>query len=64
MEQTFIVGNIPYKIVGEDVYRLPYERNHRCFNLKKLSPNYQLRYTLNGKVYSMQQIKEIFIKSK
>jgi len=64
MEQTFKVGDIPYKIVGEDIYRLPYEKNHKCFNLKKLSPTWQLKYRLNGRVYSMDQIERIFLKLK
>jgi hypothetical protein len=64
MEKEFKVGDIPYKIVGEDIYRLPFERNHKCFNLKKLCPNWQLRYQLNGQVYSMKQIKELFLKEK
>lgn len=64
MEKEFKVGDIPYKIVGEDIYRLPFERNHKCFNIKKLVPTWQLQYKLNGQIYSMKQIKEIFLKEK
>lgn len=64
METIFKVGDISYKIVGDDVYRLPYERNHKCYGEKKLCPNWQLRYKLNGRVYSMDQIERIFLKLK
>lgn len=64
MEQTFTVGNIPYKIVGDDIYRLYHEKNHKCFNEKKLTPTWQLKYRLNGRIYSMYQIERIFLKLK
>ena len=63
-EKEFKVGDIPYKIVGDDIYRLPYEKNHKCFSLKKLCPTWQLKYRLNGQVYSMEQIEAIFLKDK
>jgi hypothetical protein len=50
METIFTVGKIPYKIVGEDIYRLYHERNHKCFGEKKLIPTWQLKYRLNGRV--------------
>jgi len=64
MERIFKVGDIPYKIIGEDIWRLPFERDHKCFNLKKLIPTYELKYRLNGRVYSMDQINAIFLKDK
>jgi hypothetical protein len=64
MERIFKVGDIPYKIIGEDIWRLPFERDHKCFRLKKLIPTYELKYRLNGRVYSMDQINAIFLKHK
>lgn len=64
MERIFKVGDIPYKIIGEDIWRLPFERDHKCFNLKKLIPTYELKFRLNGRVYSMDQINAIFLKDK
>lgn len=64
MERIFKVGDIPYKIIGEDIWRLPFERDHKYFNLKKLIPTYELKYRLNGRVYSMDQINAIFLKDK
>lgn len=64
MEKEFKVGDIPYRIVGDEIYRLPFERNHKCFNFKKLIPTYELKYRLNGQLYSMYQIEAIFLKNK
>lgn len=64
MEKTFTVDGIPYKIVEDDIYRLPHEKNHKCFNLKKLSPTWQMKYRINGRIYSMEQIEAIFLKPK
>lgn len=64
MEKKFKVGDITYKISGEDIYRLPFERNHKCYKLKKLIPTWQLKYKLNGQIYSMDQIHAIFLKDK
>jgi hypothetical protein len=64
MEKEFKVGDITYRIVGEDIYRLPFERNNKCFSFKKLVPTWQLKYKLNGQIYSMEQIQAIFLKNK
>jgi hypothetical protein len=64
MEKTFKVGDIPYKIVGEDIWRLPFEKDHHYYNLKKLKPDENNKFRLNGRVYSMYQINAIFLKDK
>lgn len=63
-EKFFKVNDIPYKIVGDDIWRLPYERGNKSFKLKKLVPTWQLRYKLDGQTYSMYQIEAIFLKNK
>lgn len=64
MERIFKVGDISYKIEGEDIWRLPFKRNHKNYHLKKLVPTYQLKYKLNGNIYSINEINEIFLKDK
>ena len=58
----FIYNNIYFCWYKKDLYRMPYERNHRYYNKRKLNQNKQgnsIGYSIDGDFKSMKTLKQI-----